>query len=501
VNGLRRLLLSLTVVLLVAVPLMASDVTGFWKSSREVPGGVKIDTFFTLAQSGNTITGVVHYHWADLPIQKGVINGNRIKFQCWDPTNPFRYEGVIAGDELQLILHDPNVPDVQLTAHRASRGEMKPAAAIPPPPLRELPANGLAMTPPMGWNSWNHFHDTVTDEIIRRAADVMVSSGMRDAGYLYINIDDAWEGGRDAQGNLIPNSKFPDMKALADYVHSKGLKLGVYSSPGKTTCGGYEGSYGHEEQDARTFAAWGVDYLKYDWCSAFRLYKETDMRAIYQRMGEALQKTDRPIVYSLCQYGLQNVWEWGPKVGGNLWRTTGDISDHWRPMENIGFEQQLPLARWAAPGHWNDPDMLEIGNGGMTADEYRTHMSLWSLLSAPLLAGNDLQKMSPETISILTNREVIAIDQDSLGRQAERVWKQDSLEAWSKPLADGSVAVGFFNRGKSPAQISVRWPELGLRPMMSARDLWVHDNPRVSKKGLSMQVAGHGVVLLKLSAK
>src|SRR5579875_821488 len=270
-------------------------------------------------------------------------------------------------------------------------------------PLRAQ-SSGIALTPPMGWNSWNHFHSNVTDAIIRQQADAMVSSGMRDAGYIYINIDDTWEGGRDANGNILTNSKFPDMKALADYVHSKGLKLGIYSSPGAKTCAGYEGSLGHEEQDAKTYASWGIDYLKYDLCGL-----RTEMKAApspeaahkimidaYEKMHKALLATGRPIVFSLCQYGEDAVWEWGTSVGGNLWRTTGDISDNYTRMSDIGFGQ-AGLAKFAGPGHWNDPDMLEVGNGKMNDEEYRTHMSLWAILAAPLLAGNDLATMTDDT--------------------------------------------------------------------------------------------------------
>src|SRR5205085_5099508 len=224
-----------------------------------------------------------------------------------------------------------------------------------------------------------------------------------------VNIDDTWEAGRDAQGNILANEKFPDMKALADYVHSKGLKLGIYSSPGRLTCAGYMGSYGHEEQDAKTWASWGIDYLKYDWCSAAQIYKDEDMQAVYQKMGDALLKAGRPIVYSLCQYGRSDVWAWGARVGGNLRRTTNDISDRWDSMERIGFSQ-FRIAPYIRPGHFNDPDMLEIGNGGMSDDEYRTHMSLWSMLASPLLAGNDVRNMTDEIKSILMNKEVIAID-------------------------------------------------------------------------------------------
>ncbi len=240
----------------------------------------------------------------------------------------------------------------------------------------------LAATPPMGWNSWNHFAGKVDDKAVRAAADAMVASGMRDAGYTYVNIDDTWEAGRDAEGNIQTNSKFPDMKALADYVHGKGLKIGIYSSPGAKTCAKFEGSLGHEVQDAKTYAEWGIDYLKYDLCGLREQMKAAGspeaahniMIEAYTKMGKALKATGRPIVYSLCQYGDDAVWEWGPSVGGNLWRTTGDINDHYNRMAEIGFGQ-AGLAKYAGPGHWNDPDMLEVGNGGMKPDEYRTHMA------------------------------------------------------------------------------------------------------------------------------
>ncbi len=260
-------------------------------------------------------------------------------------------------------------------------------------------------------------------------------------------IDDGWQGKQDASGVLRPNERFPDMKALADYVHGKGLKLGIYSSPGHRTCGNQEGSYGHEEQDAKMFADWGIDYLKYDWCGAFRIYKNEEMQAVYQKMGALLRQTGRPIVYGLCQYGMADVWKWGPDAGGNLWRTTGDIDDTWPSMEEIGFSQS-DLAQWAGPGHWNDPDMLEVGNGGMAHAEYRTHMSLWSLLAAPLLAGNDLRTMSKETLELLINPEVIAIDQDLLGRQGRRVSQEGKWRSGPNPLPR-PVAAGLFNRGQS----------------------------------------------------
>src|SRR5262249_21722403 len=327
-----------------------------------------------------------------------------------------------------------NAELVEQVAHRAPPGEGAMPERAPLPALHKVPYNGLAKTPPMGWNSWNKFAGRVTDADVRGMAEAMATNGMKEVGYTYINTDDTWEGERDAKGTIQSNKKFPDMKALADYVHSKGLKIGIYSSPGPNTCAGYEGSYGHEEQDARTFAGWGIDYLKYDWCGARTLYTDEEMQAIYQKMGDALRATGRPIVYSLCQYGRQEVWKWGPEVGGNLWRTTGDISDRWDSMAKIGFSQD-ELAPWAGPGHWNDPDMLEIGNSGMTDTEYKTHMSLWSILAAPLIAGNDLRSMAPAIHDILTNKEVIAVDQDKGGKQGRRRWRSGDQEVWVRSLA------------------------------------------------------------------
>jgi alpha-galactosidase len=358
-------------------------------------------------------------------------------------------------------------------------------------------AQELAATPPMGWNSWNHFACKVTAGDIRAAADAMASNGMKEAGYTYVNIDDCWQGKRDAQGNLHPNARFGDIKALADYVHSKGLKIGIYSSPGPQTCAGYEGSYQHEEQDAKQYAAWGIDYLKYDWCSASRVYKPSQMPEVYKKMHDALAATGRPIVYSLCQYGMERVWQWGPGVGGNLWRTTGDISDHYDRMALIGF-QQNGLQSFAGPGHWNDPDMLEVGNGGMGHDEYITHMSLWAMLAAPLLAGNDLSKMSAADLAILTNKEVIAVDQDAKGVQGHRVAQQGPLEVWAKPLADGSYAVGLFNRSESPAPVTLELKDIGISGSAQIRDLWAHRDLGSFTGSYSVTVAKHGAAMLKV---
>jgi alpha-galactosidase len=348
----------------------------------------------------------------------------------------------------------------------------------------------------MGWNSYNKFRLKIDDKIIREMADAMVTSGMRDAGYVYLNLDDGWQGKRDANGVLQPHAGFPDMKALADYVHSKGLKIGIYSSPGPRTCGNFEGSYGHEEIDAKTWAGWGFDYLKYDWCSASRVWKDPDMQAVYQRMADALQKAGRPIVYSLCQYGRSGVGDWGPKVGGHLWRTTFDIRDTWDSMAAIGFSQH-DWAKYSQPGSWNDPDMLEVGNGGMTNEEYKLHFTLWSMIASPLIAGNDLRNMTPETKAILMNKEIIAVNQDKLGKGGHRVSQKGETEVWIKPLAKGH-AVALFNRGTAETDVNVTWAELGLKKTPKVRDLWAHKDIGKVKDEFTAKVPSHGVVMIRL---
>jgi alpha-galactosidase len=383
-----------------------------------------------------------------------------------------------------------------------------PAGAKPARQAMQHAHPMLAATPPMGWNSWNHFAGKVTEADVKAAADALVSSGLRDKGYIYVNIDDTWQGERDAKGFIHPNSRFPDMKALAAYVHARGLKLGIYSSPGPKTCAGYAGSYGHEVQDAETYASWGVDYLKYDLCSFGKIMQEEAPnnpekqfeieKAAYEKMHKALEATGRPIVFSLCQYGLNDVWKWGASVGGNLWRTTDDINDTWTRMSTIGF-MQAGLAKFAGPGHWNDPDMLEIGNGGMTFDEYKTHMSLWSILAAPLIAGNDLSKMTPQTLEILGNSEVIAVDQDKLGKEGDRVWAQGPEEIWAKPLSGGAKAVGLFNRTVTPRRISLPLSMVGFGPHAKLRDLWAHQDVTATNGVYSVIVPRHGVVMLKIT--
>lgn len=491
-----------TLILAAAGCLAAADLTGHWIAQVPRPnGGGTRETVFILSQDGSKLNGKVVVSLRDTPIVEGSVNGDTFQFvtemRFRDQTRRAEYKGRMENGQLHITVPGfGNNPPAGVIAKRGPDTAGVPPAPLPVPALHPVPYNGLAKTPPMGWNSWNFFAGRVDDKTVREMADAIVSSGMAKAGYVYINIDDTWEAGRDAQGNIQTNEKFPNMKALADYVHSKGLKLGIYSSPGPLTCAGYEGSFGHEEQDAKTYAAWGIDYLKYDWCSAGRIYKDTDMQGLYQKMGEALQKTGRPIVYSLCQYGRQDVWKWGPEVGGNLWRTTGDIRDSWDSMTKIGFDQDR-LAGFAAPGHWNDPDMLEIGNGHMNNTEYRTHMSLWAMLAAPLLAGNDIRNMSKETADILMNTEVIAIDQDKLGRQGKRVRKDGDAEVWVKPLDGGAHAIALFNRGESSQKISVKFSEVGLTGKPKLRDLWEHISITAAGDEYSATVPAHGVVLLR----
>jgi alpha-galactosidase len=374
--------------------------------------------------------------------------------------------------------------------------------------------SSVAQTPPMGWNSWNFFADKVTDKDIRGAADQLVATGMKDAGYIYVNIDDTWEDKRDANGILQTNAKFPDMKALADYVHSKGLKIGIYSGPGTKTCGGYTASLGHEEQDAKMYAEWGFDYLKYDLCSFIPDVMEKQapndkaaqmklMIAAYEKMGKALKdataKTGRPIVFSLCQYGWDSVWEWAPQLGGNLWRTTGDIDPHWDRIYAIA-SQQSGLEKYAGPGHWNDPDMLEVGNGELTLAENRTHFSWWAMLAAPLLAGNDLPNMKPAIKAILTNKDVIAIDQDSLGKQGKHAYSDGEVEVWTRELQGGALAIAVINVGSdrlSTHPFHLDLARLGLGRQQTGKDLWTGKIITLTNNQ-PVELPSHDILLVRL---
>jgi len=377
-------------------------------------------------------------------------------------------------------------------------------------------AAGLAATPPMGWNSWNHFGCDVDEALVRATADAMVASGMRDAGYLYVNIDDCWHGSRDEDGFIRPDpERFPSgMKALADYVHARGLKLGLYSDAGAKTCAGRAGSRGHEYQDALTYARWGVDYLKYDWCDTDGLTAP----GAYATMRDALAAAGRPIVLSICEWGDNQPWTWGKEVG-HLWRTTGDIYPCWDCEIDHGgwsswgvlriLDRQKGLRAHAGPGHWNDPDMLEVGNG-MAVNEDRAHFSLWAMLAAPLLAGNDLRRMSDDTRTILTNREVIAVDQDPLGIQGFRWRAEGDREVWFRPLVGGEWAMCILNRGAAAAEVAFDWASEPVTDDLSKRgtefgatayriaDLWSGRDLGTTRTPLAATVPGHDVLMIRL---
>jgi alpha-galactosidase len=367
--------------------------------------------------------------------------------------------------------------------------------------------NGLALTPPMGWNSWNKFACNVNEQVVRDTVDAMVSSGMRDAGYRYVVIDDCWQGPRDANGFITADTRrFPSgIKALADYVHSRGQKFGIYSDAGRLTCGGRPGSQGHEYQDALTYARWGADYLKYDWCST----GDRNAQEAYAVMADALRQSGRDIVFSMCEWGTAKPWLWA-KNTGNLWRTTGDIWDSFdkndkahdwaHPVTNI-VDLNEPLWPFAGPGHWNDADMLEVGNGGMTATEYRSHFSLWAMMASPLMAGNDIAHMDESTRSILLNKEVVAIDQDRLGVQGHRVWKDGDREVWVKPLSGGAKALLLFNRSAAPAMIRATADQFGWPPQLRVRvrDLWLHKDEARWSGSIQAVVEPHGVAMFRLT--
>ena len=389
--------------------------------------------------------------------------------------------------------------------------------------LRIMCGPVIGLTPALGWNSWNCFAGAVTAEKVKAAADAMVSSGLINHGWTYINIDDFWEVNpkatndptlqgpeRDDQGRIAPNPRFPDMKGLTDYVHGLGLKIGLYSSPGPLTCGGCIGSYQHEDQDARQYSDWGFDYLKYDWCSYGQIAPRDPNRAAlmkpYLVMRAALDKAPRDIIYSLCQYGMGNVWEWGAEVGGNSWRTTGDITDTWASLSGIGFRQG-GHEKYVGPGHFDDPDMLIVGKVGwgpnlrptrLTPNEQYTHISLWCLLCSPLLIGCDMTQLDAFTLNLLSNDEVLEVNQDPLGRQASRVGKDGLLEVWAKDMEDGSKAVGLFNRSEFDTRARASWQTLGIKGKQKVRDLWRQKDLGVFADQFEAKVPRHGVVLVRI---
>jgi len=376
--------------------------------------------------------------------------------------------------------------------------------------LKIMVGDQIALTPPLGWNSWNCWGLSVDDAKVRAAVDQFVATGLIDHGWTYVNIDDGWEAPkRNPNGEIQPNEKFPKMKALTNYVHSKGMKMGIYSSPGPMTCGGFLATYQHEMQDAKSWADWGIDYIKYDWCSYGSIAKDNsldELKKPYILMRKCLDKVNRDIVFSLCQYGMGDVWKWGGEIGGNSWRTTGDITDTWESMSTIGFSQNKCYP-YGQPGNWNDADMLVVGwvgwgpslhPTGLTPSEQYTHISLWSLLSAPLLIGCDLTKLDDFTLNLLSNDEVLAVDQDPLGKPAVQVKKSDTFQIWAKTLEDGSVAVGLFNTDLSDQVIPLNFSDISWKGEITVRDLWRQKDLGQFKDTFETKVPGHGVVLIKL---
>ncbi|MEO7716084.1 MAG: NPCBM/NEW2 domain-containing protein [Capsulimonas sp.] len=367
----------------------------------------------------------------------------------------------------------------------------------------------VARTPPMGWNSWNVWGTSVTEEKVKASAEQLIQSGLAGHGYGYINIDDAWEGDRGADGKIQTNAKFPDMKALGDYIHGLGLRFGIYSSPGGWTCGGFIASLDHEQQDADSYAAWGVDYLKYDWCSYEAVVKGDHslpaLKKPYNVMSAALAKENRDIVFSLCQYGMGDVWTWGAEVGGNAWRTTGDIQDNWGSLHDI-YTHQAGHEVNAGPGHWNDPDMLMVGIVGfgnthpthLKPNEQILHMSMWCLLSSPLLIGCDMTRLDPFTLALLSNDEALDINQDPLGKPAARITTADDKDVWARPLFDGTHAVGLVNGSDDNETITVKWSDIGVKGKQPVRDLWLHKDLGSFGDSYSVEVPAHGCVLLKV---
>ncbi len=449
---------------------VAGWVTSDWYGRMTMEHIVVTPTLLEFDMRNLNTPGVPTRHWrARMSGQRVVLDGG-----IWESTVSLTGRRATAAERSALTFHETTLP---------APGKLAP--------------DGLALTPPMGWSSWNSFADRIDDTTIRAIADAMVSTGLRDAGYRYVNIDDGWQGGRGPDGQIQPNAKFPDMKALAAYVHARGLKLGIYSSPGPRTCAGYEGSYGHVGQDAQTFAGWGVDYLKYDLCSGEYFYADADaVQRSYYEMGAALRATGRPILYSLCEYGRFQVGRWGRTVGGHLWRTTGDITDDYATMARIGFDKNGDPDD-AGPGGWNDPDMLEIGNGGMSQAAYRTHMTLWAMSAAPLMMGHDVRTTSEAAKRLLENRAVIAIDQDVRGVQGRAVRKEGSSEIWRKPLSGGASAIAVFNRADAPLTVTLRAADLGLQSITALRDVWA--GVALDPQRSTFTIPAHDVVLLRAS--
>ncbi|MGH7941778.1 MAG: putative Ig domain-containing protein [Limisphaerales bacterium] len=464
------------------------------------------------------------------------INGPRVYGAR--PGHPFLYR-IPAQGERPMVFFARHLPrGLNLDAHTGIISGLTPKAGEYTVMLRARNSRGrasrvfkivsgdtLALTPPMGWNDWYAHYNRITDAKVRQAADILISSGLADVGYQYVNIDDCWANSnnpkdpdrigpfRDERGNILPNKYFPDMKALSDYIHAKGLKAGIYSSPGPTTCAGFAGSYGHEAQDARQFAAWGFDFLKYDWCSYGRVVSKPpsleEMKRPYRLMGGLLKQQNRDILFNLCQYGMGRVWEWGAEVGAQSWRTAGDLGFQLNRIFDVA-RLNAQHAAWQKPGAWNDPDYIQIGWIGnargaglpkecpLTPTEQYSFMSLWCLMSAPLFYSGDLTKLDAFTLNVLCNPEVIDIDQDPLGQCAKVIALSGKTFLMIKNLENGGHALGLCNGGNKPAMMTATWSALGLRGKQRAHDVWREKDLGAYDKAFSAQVPAHGVVLITL---
>ncbi len=492
-----------------------------FKKNLASPATLKVT--FTESTSGKTITDQfeIPYILTPKPGLKPMINGAKV-FGV-RPYSPFQFKVAATGkpplrysavDLPQGLMID--AANGLITGSLKKKGDYKVKLMVENElgfarrELKIVVGDVISLTPPLGWNSWNCWGLSVSDQKIRQSANAMKSSGLIDHGWTYINIDDGWEDKHDKDGNILTNAKFPNMKGLCSYVHSLGLKIGIYSSPGPKTCGGYEGSYTYEAKDAQNYANWGIDYLKYDWCSYGTLAPKPSidqMKEPYREMKHAIRKVNRDIHYSLCQYGMGDVWGWGAEVDGNSWRTTGDIEDTWESLSAIGFSQGK-CSPWSAPGRWNDPDMLVVGWVGwgpalhytrLTTNEQYTHITLWSLLAAPLLIGCDLSQLDAFTLNLLTNDEVLAVNQDPLGKQAVQIKKTDDYEIWARDLEDGSQAIGLFNKTEKVYNVPVDLKDLNIKGKPVMRDLWSQADLGKVCTHFEMKTQPHGARMIRLT--
>jgi alpha-galactosidase len=503
----------------------------------------------TFTRANGVLSGSMRRGTDEIPLFDVKETGTDVSFTAVIPGTPYvsvHYIGVHMGDEIRFVGSGDNQAAYALTARRmvataepndtalaapapmaqpaprvaslappprpspstnlpppSAQPTPAPAAGPPPklplPPLRDVGAGTGFKTPPMGWATREKLGTDMEDDDIRQAAEALEETKLRDIGYSYIEVDDGWQGMRDAGGMLHAGAKFPDMKALVAYVHSKQLKFGLQLSAAPKSCGGFEGSYGHEAEDAKLLASWGVDYVVYDWCGADAIYPtQSEQQAAYQKMGEALRNSGRDIALVMSQNGAFDVARWGSKTGAALWRTGPDIKDNWSSVAEAGFAANGKEG-FAGAGHWNDPGLLQTGNGGMTPDEYRTQLNLWALIAAPMMLGNDVRIMTRDTLAMLSNREVAAIDQDPLARPGKRIAQYGQVEVWARPLADGAMAVGFFNRGNDSAPVGVSWEQLGIEGPRKVRDVWRHQDAGSANGRYVVFISGHTSLLIRLS--